>query len=59
MECIGKYYLGEENPLMPILRSDKAFFDLFVDFKGYVNFFFLQDCVNVDYSKTRENSAFV
>ena len=51
MECIRKYYLGEENPLMPILRSDKAFFDLFVDFKGYVNFFFLQDCVNADYSK--------
>lgn len=50
LECIRKYYLNEDNPLMPILKSDKAFFDLFIDFKGYVDFFLLQDCVSDDYS---------
>ena len=33
------------------LLRDKEFFDLFVDFKGYVDFFFLQDCVSDDYNK--------
>ena len=28
----------------------RVFYDLFVDFKGYVDFFFLQDCVSEDYS---------
>ena len=50
MECIRRYYAGEESPLTEILESDKAFFNLFVDFKGYVDFFLLQDCVSEDYS---------
>lgn len=29
----------------------QGLFDLFVDFKGYVDFFFLQDCVSEDYKK--------
>ena len=33
-----------------MIESDKAFYDLFVDFKGYVDFFFMQDCVSEDYS---------
>ncbi|MBR0091590.1 MAG: hypothetical protein IJP92_07815 [Lachnospiraceae bacterium] len=49
MECIRRYYNGENSPLSDIIESDKAFFDLFVDFKGYVDFFFLQDCVTEDY----------
>ena len=32
---------------------DKAFFDLFADFKGYVDFFFLQDAVKDDYSDVK------
>ena len=51
MECIRRYYAGEESPLSKTIESDKAFFDLFVDFKGYVDFFLLQDCVSEDYSK--------
>ena len=51
LECIRRFYLGEESPLYATLLRDKAFFDLFVDFKGYVDFFLLQDCVSVDYSK--------
>ena len=51
LECIRKYYKGEESPLYETFVRDKAFFDLFVDFKGYVDFFFLQDCVSSDYSE--------
>lgn len=50
MECIRRYYQGEDSPLYNVLLSDKDFFDLFVDFKGYVDFFLLQDCVSKDYS---------
>ena len=46
LECIRKYYLHEESPLYDTLQADKDFFDLFVDFKGFVDFFYLQDCVN-------------
>lgn len=51
LECIRRYYKGESSPLYKTILRDKAFFDLFVDFKGYVDFFFLQDCVSDDYSK--------
>jgi hypothetical protein len=51
MECIRRHYAGEESPLSNVIESDKAFYDLFVDFKGYVDFFFLQDCVSSDYSE--------
>lgn len=33
--------------------KDKAFFDLFIDFKGYVDFFYLQDCVSSDYNSVQ------
>ena len=49
LECIRRFYNNEESPLFAILSKDKEFFDLFVDFKGYVDFFFLQDCVSEDY----------
>ena len=51
LECIRRYYTGEKSPLYEIILADKAFYDLFIDFKGYVDFFFLQDCVSEDYSK--------
>lgn len=49
LECIRKYYLDEDSPLYTTLQKDKDFFDLFVDFKGYVDFFYLQDCVTANY----------
>ena len=49
LECIRRFYNGEDSPLNDILQNDKPFFDLFVNFKGYVDFFFLQDCVDVNY----------
>ena len=57
LECIKRYYDGvvdsKENPLGWVLENDKSFFDLFCDFKGYVDFFFLQDCVSDDYSSVK------
>ncbi len=50
LECIRRYYNGEDSPLYKTICSDKEFFDLFVDFKGYVDFFFMQDMVSEDYS---------
>ena len=51
LECIRRFYSNEPNPLSDVLEQDRDFFELFVDFKGYVDFFFLQDCVSLDYNK--------
>lgn len=51
LECIRRFYNGEESPLTECLKQDADFFDLFVDFQGYINFFFLQDCVTPDYKR--------
>ena len=53
LECIRRYYIGEDSPLFSTIQADKAFYNLFVDFKGYVDFFFLQDCVTEDYKTVR------
>lgn len=44
LECIRRHYIGQESPLSKVIETDKAFYNLFVDFKGYVDFFLLQDC---------------
>ena len=51
LECIRRYYNGETSPLYETIDRDKDFYKLFVDFKGYVDFFFFQDAVSSDYSK--------
>ncbi|MBO4812733.1 hypothetical protein J5491_01140 [Candidatus Saccharibacteria bacterium] len=53
LECIRRYYLGERSPLYEVLVADKDFFDLFVDFRGYVDFFLLNDLVSDDYGAVR------
>ena len=50
LECIRRYYIGVDSPLYSTIKADRAFFDLFCDFKGYIDFFYLQDCVTDDYS---------
>ena len=50
LECIRRFYIGEESPLSKSLHESKQFFDLFIDFKGYVDFFLLQDCVDDKYN---------
>ncbi len=53
LECIRRYYCNEDSPISKTLARDKDFFDLFVDFKGFVDYFFLQDCVSPDYSSVK------
>ena len=53
LECIRKYYLNEESPLYSTLIKDKDFFDLFINFKGYVDYFFLNDLVTEDYKEVK------
>lgn len=50
LECIRLYYEGERSPLYRTLEEDSWFFDKFIDFDNYVDFFFLQDCVDEDYN---------
>jgi hypothetical protein len=45
LECIRLFYLNIQNPLYGVLLQYKDFFDLFVDFKCYINFFLLDDFV--------------
>jgi hypothetical protein len=50
MECIRRYYVNESSPLSSTLVRYEKFFDLFRDFRGYVEFFLLQDLVNEEFS---------
>lgn len=45
LECIRRFYPGEDSPLSWCLEQDREFFDLFVDF------FCLKSCVSEDYSE--------
>jgi hypothetical protein len=51
LECIRRFYNNESSPLSEDFEFDREFFLLFNDFKGYIEFFFLQDCVIHDFSK--------
>ena len=54
--CIQRYYEGCDSlpggmgTLLDVIKGDSAFFDAFGDFKGYVDFFFLNDLVDSDYN---------
>jgi hypothetical protein len=50
LECIRRHYLGQQSPLAETLERYGDFFALFEDFRGYVEFFMLQDLVVDDYS---------
>jgi hypothetical protein len=54
LECIRRHYDGGgPNPLQNVLARYGDFFALFQDFRGYVDFFLLQDLVNDDYEQVR------
>ena len=53
LECIRRYYNNEDSPLYNVLLKDKDFFDLFIDFKGFVDYFFLNDLVFDDYKHVK------
>jgi len=58
VECIRRYYLGQISPLSEVLERYADFFSLFEDFRGYVEFFLLQDLVNEDFSAVVFFTAF-
>jgi len=45
LECIRRHYARQASPLSEPLRRYSDFFMLFADFRGYVDFFLLQDLV--------------
>jgi len=53
VECIRRHYLNERSPLSDTLARYADFFGLFGDFRGYVEFFLLQDLVSEDCSVVR------
>jgi len=46
LECIRLFYSGLKSPLFDTLMRYKYFFDLFYNFKGYIDFFLLNDLVD-------------
>lgn len=50
VECIRRHYCGGQSPLTGALQRYADFFALFGDFRGYVEFFLLQDLVTEDSS---------
>jgi hypothetical protein len=53
LECIRRHYSGVWSPLSEVLARYANFFDLFAAFRGYVEFFLLQDLVSDDFSAVR------
>lgn len=50
LECIRRHYRHEPSPLAPTLDRYADFFALFGDFRGYTDFFLLQDLLDDDSS---------
>lgn len=48
LECIRLFYAGQQSPLYDTFLRYKDFFGLFEHFKGYINFFLLNDLVDDD-----------
>ena len=58
LECIRRLYLNQQSPLTDVLERNANFFELFSDFKGYVDFFLLQDLVESGYETIKFWSTF-
>ena len=46
LECLRLFYKGQQNPLYDTFLRYKDFFDLFENFKGYIDFFLLNDLID-------------
>jgi hypothetical protein len=53
LECIRRFYNKEQSPLSDALARYADFFALFKNFRGYVEFFLLQDLVDDDLSAVK------
>jgi hypothetical protein len=58
LECIRLYFLGLDSPLKNHLERYSEFFGLFNNFKGYVQFFLLDDLVNDSYTEVKFFTSF-
>ena len=58
LECIRRLYLNQQSPLTDVLERNANFFKLFSDFRGYVDYFLLQDLVEGDYEAINFWSSF-
>ncbi len=58
VECIRRHYCGEPSPLSEVIARYADFFTLFGDFRGYVEYFLLQDLVDDDCSAVRFHAPF-
>lgn len=58
LECVRRHYSRESSPLSATLGRYSHFFDLFVDFRGYVDFFLFQDWVASDYLSLKATLPF-
>lgn len=46
LECIKRFYIGEQSPLYETISRYSKFFNLFIDFNGYIDFFLLNDLID-------------
>ena len=53
VECVRRHYLAVPSPMGRTMARYPEFFALFEDFRGYVDFFLLQDLVTDDYAGVR------
>lgn len=53
LECIRRYYLGEQSPLFEVLSSNPKYFGLFGEFDNFVEHFLLNDLVDAKTGQVR------
>jgi hypothetical protein len=58
LECILRHYRNRASPLSEVLNRYARFFDLFGDFRGFVEFFLLHDLVSTDFSAVKLSAPF-
>lgn len=58
LECIRRHYRGDGSPLADVLARYQDFFLLFGSFKGYVEFFHLEDLVTDDATAVKISKPF-
>lgn len=58
LECVRRYYNGDESPLSQVLTRYASFFEIFGGFRGYVEFFLLHDLVSGDFSTVKMFAPF-
>ncbi len=53
VECVRRHYEGSESPLAVTLARYSEFFSLFRDFRGFIEYFLLQDLVAAEFESVK------